>query len=238
MKNILENLAIDLYNAGYKVAFWSDRTYNEDWRKTDMTSVVAGKIGDSNIIGINHDRLGYEMIDYNKLYIPCREHGSGARVGSGRGNLEEFEKVMSQPLDFEAEIRKYDDIDDWMKKTVFNRVYVKMFKLLDPKKHKDKFIRKYILDHITHEAVTDEWDDDMKVKRMLNVIHDTLGEMWNNEGPEAAIEHYMRGLGHGFTVDFETHKQKEFLDKIGMDYSAENLDKVFYKLITNKLITF
>lgn len=106
------------------------------------------------------------------------------------------------------------------------------------KKHQDKFIRKYIIDHITHEAVADEWDDDNKVKRMLNVIHDTLGEIWNNESPKAAIEHYMRGLGHGLTVDFETYKQKEFLDKIGVDYSEENLDKVFYKLITNKLITF
>lgn len=235
MKNILENLAIDLYNAGYKVGFWSNRTYNEDWRKNDMTSIVAGKIGDNNIIKINHDRFGYGMIDYVKLYFPCREYGSGAIVGSGVGDIEEFEKVMSQPLDFEAEIRKYDDIDDWINR---NRIFYKNYEFLDPKKHQDKFIRKYILDHITHEAVTDEWDDDMKVKRMLNVIHDTLGEMWNNEGPEAAIEHYMRGLGHGFTVEFETHKQKEFLDKIGVDYSAENLDKVFYKLITNKLITF
>lgn len=241
MKNILENLAIDLYNAGYKVAFWSEERYNESWRKNDMTSIVAGKTGDSNIVCASHEGLGYGtcgMVDYSQLYIPCRKHGSGALAGSGEGNMEEFEKAMSQPLDFEKEIKRYDDIDDWMKKTVFNRAYVKMFKFLDPKKHKDKFIRKYILDHITHEAVADEWDDDMKVKRMLNVIHDTLGEMWNNEGPEAAIEHYMRGLGHGFTVDFETHKQKEFLDKIGVAYSEENLDKVFYKLITNKLITF
>lgn len=233
MKNILENLAIDLYNAGYKVAFWSDRTYNEEWRKNDMTSVVAGKIGNSNIINIEHDGVGYEMIDYTKLYIPCYKYGSGARAGSGKGTLEEFEKAMLQPIDFESEIKRYKDIDDWMKKKMFD-----FYEFLDPKKHQDKFIRKYILDHITHEAVADEWDDDMKVKRMLNVIHDTLGEMWNNEGQKAAIEHYMRGLGHGFTVDFETHKQKEFLDKIGVDYSAENLDKVFYKLITNKLITF
>ena len=233
MKNILENLAIDLYNAGYKVAFWSDRTYNEDWRKNDMTSVVAGKIGDSNIIHIEHDRLGSEMVDYAKSYIPCHEHGSGARVGSGSGSLEEFENAMSQPLDFESEIQRYKDIDDWIKRPIHY-----FFEFLDPKKHKDKFIRKYILDKITHEAVEDEWDDDNKVKRMLNIIHDTLGEMWNEEGPEAAIEHYMRGLGHGFTVDFETHKQKEFLDKIGVTYSEENLDKVFYKLITDKLNTF
>lgn len=233
MKNILENLAIDLYNAGYKVAFWSDEIYNDDWRKNDMTGVAVGKIGNNNIINISIDRIGYKLVDYVKLYIPCREHGSGARVWSGKGTLEELEKAMLQPLDFESEIKRYKDIDDWMRRKIYY-----FYEFLDPKKHKDKFIRKYILDHITHEAVADEWDDNNKVKRMLNVIHDTLGEMWNNEGPEAAIEHYMRGLGHGFTVDFETHKQKEFLDKIGVDYSAENLDKVFYKLITNKLITF
>lgn len=232
MKNILENLAIDLYDAGYKVAFWSEERYNESWRKNDMTSIVAGKIGDSNIIDVNFG-IVENKIDYAKLYIPCHEHGSCARVGLGKGTLKEFEKAVLQPLDFEKEIKRYNDIDDWMKRKIYD-----FYEFLDPKKHQDKFIRKYILDHITHEAVADEWDDDMKVKRMLNVIHDTLGEMWNNEGRKAAIEHYMRGLGHGFTVDFETHKQKEFLDKIGVDYSEENLDKVFYKLITNKLITF
>lgn len=232
MKNILENLAIDLYNAGYKVAFWSDESYNEDWRKTDMTGVVAGKIGDSNIIDIGFDEFGYE-IDYAKLYIPCHEHGSCTRVGLGKGTLEEFEKAMSQPLDFESEIKRYKDIDDWMKRKVYY-----FYEFLDPCKHRDKFIRKYIIDHITHEEIKGKtWDDDNKVKRMLNVIHDTLGEMWNNEGPEAAIEHYMRGLGHGFTVDFETHKQKQFLDKIGVSYPEEGIDDVFYKLITNKLIT-
>lgn len=232
MKNILENLAIDLYNAGYKVAFWSDERYNEYWRKTDMTGVAAGKIGNSNIVDIEFDK--YEnKTDYAKLYIPCFEHGKCARVGLGKGTVEEFEKAMAQRLDFESEIKRYKDIDDWMKKKTFG-----FYEFLDPKKHRDKFIRKYILDHITHEAVIDEWDDDKKVKRMLNVIHDTLGEMWNKEGSKAAIEHYMRGLGYGFTVDFETYKQKEFLDKIGVGYSEENLDKVFYKLITNKLITF
>ena len=206
MKNILENLAIDLYNVGYKVAFWSEERFNESWRKKDMTSIVAGK--DSNIVCASSEGLEYEsykIVDYSKLYIPCSKHGSRALVGSGEGSLEEFEEAMSQSLDFEAEIKRYKDIDDWMDK------YVKMYEFLDPKKHQDKFIRKYILDHITHEAVADEWDDDKKVKRMLNVIHDTLGEMWNKEGPKAAIEHYMRGLGHGFTVDFETHKQKKFI---------------------------
>lgn len=129
MKNILENLAIDLYNAGYKVAFWSDKSYNENWRKNDMTSVVAGKIGNSNIINIEHDRVGYEMIDYIKLYIPCYKHGSGARAGSGKGTLEEFEKAILQPLDFESEIKRYKDIDDWMKRKIYD-----FYEFLDPKK--------------------------------------------------------------------------------------------------------